>query len=105
MLTSIRKLEIKNARLIFHTKKSISTLHLLWKDTMQLALTNVSLLVLVCCVWVEMDVWEPRRGSSTLVRSLHGVITQKAVQLIPSIGDSKCLLFTTSFISEHQKIH
>ena len=60
---------------------------------------------LVGCVWVEIDVWEPRRGSSTLVRSLYGVITQKAVQLIPSIGDSKCLLFTTSFISEHQKIH
>ena len=53
-------------------------------------------------VWVEMD--GGNRGS-TLVRSLHGVITQKAVQLIPSIGDSKCLLFTTSFISEHQKIH
>ena len=100
MLTSIR-----NARLIFTPKKSISTLHLLWKDTMQLALTNVPLLVLVGGVWVEMDGWERRRGSSTLVRSLHGVITQKAVQLIPSIGDSKCLLFTTSFISEHQKIH
>ena len=64
MLTSIR-----NARLIFHTKKSISTLHLLWKDTMQLAvlaLTNVSLLVLVCCVWVEMDGWEQGEGAAHL---------------------------------------
>ena len=100
MLTSIR-----NARLIFHTKKK--------HFNSPFALERYNAVSTDQCfppgpgvLCVGGDGWlGTRRGSSTLVRSLHGVITQKAVQLIPSIGDSKCLLFTTSFISEHQKIH
>ena len=73
MLTSII-----NARWIFHIKKAL-TLHLLWKDTMQFPLTNVSLLVLgwlvVWCVGGD-GWWEQRQHTCEIV--IRGYYTESS---------------------------
>ena len=61
----------------YFTPKKALTLHLLWKDTMQFTLTNVSLLVLAAWWCVGGDGWwEQRQHTCEIV--IRGYYTESS---------------------------